>query len=965
MIQAKSITATEIVESDRHAFVEASAGSGKTTLLTSLVREIIATGRAEIGQILCVTFTEKAASELKAKVYRELLSRPENELCRTALARFAENQIGTIHSFCLRSLALSPRARLAESAAAADSDTEIFEEAREWVYRNCWAELDKTLLSRLLAEAKFGSGGENRQFDADLKEKALWCFAAGAHPVVPFVEAREAVTDAISFKAWTLLMTVRKMNELAALRNDMTFSRMITGLAEALNDEHYARKLRSLYRFALIDEFQDTDAVQWNIFRTLFLLGDNGARLIVVGDPKQAIYKFRGADVFVYLSARRELEHLGAVMGHLTTNYRSSAQLLNFQNWMFSAATPRSVWNAAGILYQEPACGRAAEVSPANSQAERVAVEIYTSAQLTPNTLHDFAAAAVARIKELRSANPAWTCAIIAYRHRSLELFAEALRSAGIEFSYYKQQPDFGRTEVVHLKSLLYSLTLDAEQGLAVAESTLFLKGRSDASAWYYRLHQFGRDGRIVSLLTWIAQDAHLLHRVLECGGDTTHYHAWRTLVQTLLSACGRAVHDLDSMLQFLEKLAAGDEDSPVAADILRDQSAVTLLTVQSSKGLDWNIVVVADGHNDKRWANFAFFHNRAGEAVVPADFEDFVSRGDFLLTPEDEARITQLNLLYVALTRAKDRLMLLSAPCSRNQKPGPVAFFLGSVDAACLPDSALVREVPKAKAAPKPGISSPSGEPARVEHGDIPLRYGERTSFTALSEANFTESAFQDDILPRGAQTGKLLHSFLETIDFADLGKNTPEFSKLTMAQIIAAVREQITVSEPQLEPIARRIYSIIHATATSRLPLPAGSSVRLCDIPRDDLWREMPFWSAPRIHRVLQRKNDGVRRIMHGYMDLVFTPDAMNYYILDYKSNSLAGIEPALIGQYVDEHYNLQAEIYAEALDHYLQVNYPGTGRKVAGCYFVFLRYLAPESSAGVHFIDIHTLRHKNSTS
>jgi exodeoxyribonuclease V beta subunit len=949
-----SITAEQIVEAGSHAFVEASAGSGKTTLLTSLFREIIAGGLAEIGQILCVTFTEKAASELKAKVYRELVGQANNEHCRRAVAQFAENQIGTIHSFCLRSLALAPLARLAANTAEGDGDLEIFEEAREWVYRTCWAELDPPRLARLLAEVKFGSGGQKRQFDADLKQKALWCFAAGAAPIVPLIEEKEAVADAVSFQSWTLLMTVRKMHELAAQRNQMTFSSMITGLAGALADENYARQLRGLFAYALIDEFQDTDAVQWHIFRSLFLAEQSTAKLIVVGDPKQAIYKFRGADVFVYLSARRELRARGALMGQLTTNHRSNQALLAFQNWLFSSAGPKAVWSSAEIVYHEPVCGRSAEIATPGD-----AVEIYSATEYRTEALENFAATAVRRVAELRAANPAWTCAVIAYRHRSLKVFAEALRSAGIEFSYYKQQPDFGRTEVLHLKSLLYSLTLDIEHGLAVAESTLFLRDRPDATVWYYRLHQLGRDGRIVSLLTWIAQDAHLLHRLLECGGDSTHYYAWRTLVQTLLTACGRTVHDLDSLLRYLETLSDGDEDNPAAVDILREHSAVTLLTVQSAKGLDWNIVVVADGHNDNRWANFAFFHDSNGEAVVPADTEDFVRRGDFLLEPETEARITQLNLLYVAMTRAKDRLLFFSAPSSRSQKPGPVAFFLGSVDAVSVPPGTRVITLTTAEPIRQMANAQRLPAPGPVEHGDIPLRYGERTSFTALTDAHFTETEFLDDILPRGAGTGQLLHNFLETADLAALGANTADYSAAILSRIVSAVREQITDTEALLEPIARRIYSIIHATATARLVMPDGNSIRLCDIQADNLWREMPFWSSRQIHRVLQEKKDAVRRIMHGYMDLVFTPDGASYYILDYKSNSLSGVDPALIDRYVDDHYYLQAQIYAEALDAYLQAHYPGTGRRVLGCYFVFLRYLAPDSTTGVHFIDVSALK------
>jgi exodeoxyribonuclease V beta subunit len=953
MDEVASTSAEEIVQAETHAFIEASAGSGKTTLLSSLFREIIATKRAEIGQILCVTFTEKAASELKARVYSKLAEQSENEHCRRALAQFAENQIGTIHSFCLRSLALSSQSRLAGNGTESDGDDELFEEAREWVYRNCWAELEAAQLARLLADVRFGSGGRNRQFDAELKQKALWCFAAGQAPIVPLVYDKHGVSDAISFKAWTLFMIVQKMQELAFQRNAMTFSRMITGFAEALKNQSYAQKIRAQFSYALIDEFQDTDAVQWNIFRTLFLAEQSTAKLIVVGDPKQAIYKFRGADVFVYLSARREFRARRALIGKLSTNYRSSRELLAFQNYVFSSAPACSLWSAAEIAYHEPVLNRSAETPTAD------AVEIYSAAEYSAKALSDFAAIAVRRIADLRAANPEWTCAVIAYRHRSLEVFAEALRNAGIEYSYYNQQPDFGRTEVLHLKSLLYSLTLDAEHGYSVAQSTLFLRDRPDAAAWYYRLHQLGRDGRIVSLLTCIAQDAHLLHRLLECGGDATHYYAWRTLIQTLLSACGKTVHDLDSLLRYLEALSGGDEDNPDAVDILREETAVTLLTVQSAKGLDWNIVVVADGHNDNRWANFAFFHDSKGEAVVPADTEDFVRRGDFLLEPETEARITQLNLLYVALTRAKDRLLFFSAPNSRSQKPGPVAFFLGSVDAGNMPQG--TRVIALTSVEPMQPITNaqslPLPEP--VEHGDIAYRYAERTSYTSLSDARFTETEFRDDVLPRGAETGKLLHHFLERAELAALGSQKAEYAQALQSRIAYAVRRQLTDAEERVQPIAQRISSIIHATATARLPTPDGRSVRLCDLEPDKLWREMPFWSSPQIHRVLQQKKDSVRRMMHGYIDLVFTADDKSYYILDYKSNSLSDIDPAMIGRYVDKHYSLQAQIYAEAFDAYLQRHYPHTGRRVRGCYFVFLRYLEPESTKGVHFIDVSELK------
>lgn len=954
MTLRNTASATEIVRSGRHAFIEAAAGSGKTTLLTEIFREIIASGKATVPEILCVTFTEKAASELKAKIFRALSNETENENCRRAVAAFAENRIGTIHSFCLKGLALAPTALLTETVTDQSGDDELFEEAREWVYRTLWPRLDKDLLSRLINEVKFGSGGSNRAFDMTLKKRAQWCFAMDRIPVIPYVEDMAAVKDAASFQSWTLIMTVRKMRELANLQNRMTFSRMITGFAETLKDHAFAEKIRTLFRFALIDEFQDTDEVQWQIFRTLFIDTPNAARVIVVGDPKQAIYKFRGADVFVYLKARRVLTEQGALLSQLGVNFRSTRPLLDFQNFILQQQSPLSVWEKAQIHYHEPECGRQ-ESSPAENS-----VEIFFSRSFRAEMLPEYAAAAAERLAALRSEHPDWTCAVIAYRHRSLKIFAEALRNAGIEFSYYNQQPDFNSIEVLHLKALLYSLIFDFEAAKSMAETTLFMKARSDTLHWYRKLYQLARDGHIVSLLSTIAQDTHAIHQILECGGDLSNFSAWRTLVQTLLSACGKKIHDLDSLLQYIEALQNGDEENPAAVDFLREPSAVTLLTVQSAKGLDWNVVVIADGHNDRGWNHFAFFHDAQGNAVVPVDEEDFIESDNFLLHPDDEARITQLNLLYVALTRAKDHLLLFAAPSSKNQPPGPMAFFLSDLVQHELPAGSLLRLLEKTESEVLPALqkNSHEPEPEKIDHGDIPQRYTERTSFSALTEPHFTPMDFPDDVLPRGRMTGQLLHGLLEHVDFSRLADRTSEYMQRIRQKVLASLMADEGDHRRSKDAQADRIMQILHATATATLPLAGKNSIRLCELSPEKIWREMPFWSSATVHGVLRQKKDNIRRTMHGYMDMVFTPDDSSYFILDYKSNSLVDIDPAEIGRYVDEHYLLQAQIYAEALHAYFKTHYAEKKLHIGGCFFVFLRYLQPGSTAGVHFIDAQGL-------
>ena len=105
------------------------------------------------------------------------------------------------------------------------------------------------------------------------------------------------------------------------------FQDMLTLVAESLaGDSERARALlttlRGRYRHALIDEFQDTDEVQWGIFRRIFFDSPHGHVLTVIGDPKQAIYAFRGADVFTYLQARSTIEAAGGARVFLTENFR-------------------------------------------------------------------------------------------------------------------------------------------------------------------------------------------------------------------------------------------------------------------------------------------------------------------------------------------------------------------------------------------------------------------------------------------------------------------------------------------------------------------------------------------------------------------------------------------------------------------------------------------------------------------
>src|SRR5262249_44907150 len=116
----------------------------------------------------------------------------------------------------------------------------------------------------------------------------------------------------------------------------MTYDDLLTRLRNTLADnEHGAAacaKLRGQFRVALVDEFQDTDPIQWEIMHRAF--GEGEATLILIGDPKQAVYSFRGADVYAYLRASAA----AAIKETLATNWRSDQGLIDAVDALFDRA---------------------------------------------------------------------------------------------------------------------------------------------------------------------------------------------------------------------------------------------------------------------------------------------------------------------------------------------------------------------------------------------------------------------------------------------------------------------------------------------------------------------------------------------------------------------------------------------------------------------------------------------------
>ncbi|MGA9869894.1 MAG: UvrD-helicase domain-containing protein, partial [Rhodococcus sp. (in: high G+C Gram-positive bacteria)] len=315
--------------------LEASAGTGKTYAIVGLATRYVAEGVADISQLLLVTFSRAATRELRDRTrarFRSVaagLASPaardhEDELIRflaavdekevierrarliQALSDFDAGTIATTHSFCqrmLESLGLAgehePNATLVESVE--DLTTEVVDDI--YLRRYARADVDPPLTPNEAREIVRAAVGDRQAVLAPEDDDN----PVVAHRVEFATEAREEV---------------QRRKRIAGIRDFDDLLGILHGvLTDPDRGDFACARVGQQFRVVLVDEFQDTDPLQWDILSRAF---HGKSTLLLVGDPKQAIYAFRGAEVLSYLDA------VGVADGQreLATNWRSDAGVL-------------------------------------------------------------------------------------------------------------------------------------------------------------------------------------------------------------------------------------------------------------------------------------------------------------------------------------------------------------------------------------------------------------------------------------------------------------------------------------------------------------------------------------------------------------------------------------------------------------------------------------------------------------
>jgi exodeoxyribonuclease V beta subunit len=471
----------------------------------------------------------------------------------------------------------------------------------------------------------------------------------------------------------------RELPRRKAQRNVITFDDLLTRFHGALyspSGEALASVIRSRFRAALIDEFQDTDAIQEEIFRKLFR--DGKCWLFLIGDPKQAIYGFRGADVFTYLAAAA-----GARRFHLGNNFRSTTQLVTAVNTIFSNGEKPFVIDEIAFDSVQ-AAGRSDAHALIRGDEPLIPFQIWAwqsedllSIKAANDLLPRVVAAEAARMlaggigRGERPLAPS-DLAVLVVKNAEARLVQAALNAVGIPSVLLTDESVFQSAEARELHTLLAAIAEPAyEARLRAALSTEAFGFSADAIealqrddiAWedwllrFQRYHELWRNAGFIPMFRHLLQEENLRTKMLRFGDGERRLTNLLHLGELLHQAAAERRLGPNALLAWLaerrnSKMPAGGDHE---LRLERDEAALQIATVHKSKGLEYEVVFCPFSWNkaEPRKGQPVFFHEATAERRLALDLgSERLEENTRTATRERLAE--HARLLYVAFTRAR-----------------------------------------------------------------------------------------------------------------------------------------------------------------------------------------------------------------------------------------------------------------------------------------------------------------------
>lgn len=726
-----------------------------------------------------------------------------------------------------------------------------------------------------------------------------------------------------------------------------SFKALLNTMDMALKQESFKKYLQDRFSCLIVDEFQDTDPVQWDIIKTLFLERDKTS-LYLVGDPKQAIYAFRSADVYSYMEAKNTLLSSPYV---LTKNFRSSPRLLAGLNMLFTGAHADKLFYLPKLDQSivAPQLSSGSTVQDLSSDEPAIVLfEAFGSIGKkrhwpTPEVEELLFSFIASEIKKHPLPDSSTQVILVKDRYQ-LERIENYLKVRGISVNCTAKKPIAHTIAHTMLKKLFEWVAAPRSKKALVAFLVQPPLSYSQSEVERFFVEQDEALGYWAEHVSWIVA----LKKLYEERGVFHFFEAFLhtpwvkngvSIKQLLLSFQGglQVLRDLETLFSYISletNLAAILDKLAVVEDValysMQDihKSGVRLMTLHAAKGLEFDVV---------------FALGLASRHLTDSD-------------TIEEVNSEKSRLFYVAATRAKQKLYIPFATALDTQKINPKAIAPSE-----LFSSALKSAFQNASQGASQGASQvefPLKEfcdkaEGIIKHIEVKnivalpevkesICYKERprsnnalstqmlrvTSFSsAYSDLNLFEKAKIVPELPLGAHVGTVLHALLQKICLLSAAAG----ALLDQARCEAFIQQTLfhTFLDAHCAEIQTKLWQAFH------VPLVAAStSFTLQEILWDSVLCEAEF--------LVQNCDDSLQR---GVVDLVFEYKGL-WYLLDWKSNWIEqGYCLDSVRQTVhDCGYDMQASLYSRAFEK--------TGRRFGGFFFIFIRcpasgvlFLSPE--------------------
>ncbi len=637
---------------------------------------------------------------------------------------------------------------------------------------------------------------------------------------------------------------------------------LLETMASCLKKKAFRDKVSDKFKALIIDEFQDTDPLQWSIFSSL-----SPELLLVVGDPKQSIYAFRGADLQTFLNAKKDFSHIYK----LSSNYRSDPTLIAQINKLFQIPSLFTEVGSGDDFSYQPLL---AKKKPSGLLSE-APLEFVLSTHENEETLFSFIAQEIKRLGETL------TFAILVKDRYEAFRLTDYLQNLGLSVL---TTATANITEGIAFKFLyLASKLILSPKNMSLAKEILshpFLgwpvEKVKDASeeevlTRFIELSALFQERGLAPFFTELLNQAHV-----EIAED---YADLMQLICLILESHPESLH------KYLEKLELLDaDDHPyLKRRPLVSESKITIMTSHMSKGLEFDIV----------------FCLGTASRYNPSPLKSISSQD-----------LEKLRLFYVAATRAKEKLYLFVKITEKEGEAGtkaPIELLLEKLCGTQNPELTQIKKVLKENDFSWTEIGEPilidklnakakESKPPQIQLPPFPPK-NEYQSFSSLITSHATSPVPKESELPPGPETGNLFHLLLEKII------ETGSYFNWNENQMKGFIEKELF--RTHLESLPHIVYDLLYTAFHTPL-----GNFSLHEVRPEYMLQEQSFLYQT-----------GSRSYMKGFIDLTFLHNG-HYYLLDWKLNLLTDYNPETLHKAMLEHsYYTQAQIYKTALEKALK--------------------------------------------